>query len=225
MEYWNMNQAHWVERTHPLLVRSEVHETRNSKYFYWLPSEDCSVTCNVLHNQPTKLQYYIRHYSNCHTLYVNTVKPVLNGPFIKRNFVLNGNIFRSRDYHSIPWSNRNLASAEKCYGPFRFRLRQVLLTKIYSHIGSCSKSFQTLCYITPSSPVTAAAIKHVSSAYNPHTFQILQLQSWDSKGTKLSEGFIALIFKRLLLHWGQRQQVWPKHWYPPKYMVPHPLSS
>jgi hypothetical protein len=34
---------------------------------------------------------------------VNTVKPVrvLNGPFIKRNFVLNGNIFRSRDYHSI----------------------------------------------------------------------------------------------------------------------------
>jgi hypothetical protein len=33
---------------------------------------------------------------------INTVKPVLNGPFIKRNFVLNGNIFRSRDHHSIP---------------------------------------------------------------------------------------------------------------------------
>jgi hypothetical protein len=31
-----------------------------------------------------------------------TVKPVLNEPFIKRNLVLNGNIFRSRDYHSIP---------------------------------------------------------------------------------------------------------------------------
>jgi hypothetical protein len=31
-----------------------------------------------------------------------TVKPVFNGPFIKRDFVLNGNIFRSRDYHSIP---------------------------------------------------------------------------------------------------------------------------
>jgi hypothetical protein len=32
----------------------------------------------------------------------NTAKPVLNGPLIKGNFVLNGNIFRSRDYHSIP---------------------------------------------------------------------------------------------------------------------------
>jgi hypothetical protein len=32
----------------------------------------------------------------------NTVKPVLNGPFIKQNFVSNGNIFRSHDYHSIP---------------------------------------------------------------------------------------------------------------------------
>jgi hypothetical protein len=55
----------------------------------------------------------------------NTVKPLLNGPFIRRNFVLNGNIFRSCDYHSIPWSNGNLASAEKCSGPLRFRLRQV----------------------------------------------------------------------------------------------------
>jgi hypothetical protein len=32
----------------------------------------------------------------------STLKSVLNGLFIKRNFVLNGNIFRSRDYHSIP---------------------------------------------------------------------------------------------------------------------------
>jgi hypothetical protein len=31
----------------------------------------------------------------------DTVKPVLNGPFIKGNFVLNGNIFRSRDYHCV----------------------------------------------------------------------------------------------------------------------------
>jgi hypothetical protein len=31
----------------------------------------------------------------------DTVKPVLNGPFIKPNFVLKGNIFRSRDYYSI----------------------------------------------------------------------------------------------------------------------------
>jgi hypothetical protein len=30
-----------------------------------------------------------------------TVKPVLNRPFIKRNFVLNGNVFRPRDYRSI----------------------------------------------------------------------------------------------------------------------------
>jgi hypothetical protein len=61
-----------------------------------------------------------------------TVKPVLNGPFIKRNFVLNGNIFRSCDYHSIPWLNGNLASAEKRSGPLRFRLRQFLL---YSFAG------------------------------------------------------------------------------------------
>jgi hypothetical protein len=32
----------------------------------------------------------------------NTVKPVLNGPFIERNFVLNENIFKSHDYRSIP---------------------------------------------------------------------------------------------------------------------------
>jgi hypothetical protein len=35
--------------------------------------------------------------------------------------------FRSRDYHSIPRLNGNLASAGKCSGPLRFRLRQVLL--------------------------------------------------------------------------------------------------
>jgi hypothetical protein len=57
----------------------------------------------------------------------NTVKPVLNRPFIERNFVLNGNILRSHDYHSIPWLNGNLASAEKYSGHLRFRLRQVLL--------------------------------------------------------------------------------------------------
>jgi hypothetical protein len=61
-----------------------------------------------------------------------TVKPVLNGPFIKRNFVLSRNIFRSRDYRNIPWLNGNLASAEKCSGPLRFRLRQVLLTYLRS---------------------------------------------------------------------------------------------
>jgi hypothetical protein len=58
---------------------------------------------------------------------VYTVKRVLNGPFIKGNFVLNGNIFRSHDYHSIPWLNGNLASAETFSGPLRFLLRQVLL--------------------------------------------------------------------------------------------------
>jgi hypothetical protein len=51
-------------------------------------------------------------------------------PFIKRNFVLNGNIFRSHDYHSIPRLNGNLASAEKCSGPLRFHLRQVLLNSL-----------------------------------------------------------------------------------------------
>jgi hypothetical protein len=33
---------------------------------------------------------------------VNTVKLILNALFIKRNFALNGNIFRSREYHNIP---------------------------------------------------------------------------------------------------------------------------
>jgi hypothetical protein len=37
-----------------------------------------------------------------HVVNVYTVSPVLNGPFIKRNFALNGNIFRSRDYHITP---------------------------------------------------------------------------------------------------------------------------
>jgi hypothetical protein len=46
-----------------------------------------------------------------------TVKPVLNGPSIKRNFVLNGNIFRSRHCHSILSLNGNLTSEEKCSGP------------------------------------------------------------------------------------------------------------
>jgi hypothetical protein len=31
-----------------------------------------------------------------------TVKHVLNGPFIKRNSLLNRNIFKGRDYRSIP---------------------------------------------------------------------------------------------------------------------------
>jgi hypothetical protein len=63
------------------------------------------------------------------------VKSVLNGPFIKRNFFVNGNIFRSRDYHNIPWLNGNLASAEKCSGPLGFRLRQVLVYFINAMYG------------------------------------------------------------------------------------------
>jgi hypothetical protein len=35
----------------------------------------------------------------------NTVKPVLNEPFIKGNFGLKRNIFRFHDYHSIPCLN------------------------------------------------------------------------------------------------------------------------
>jgi hypothetical protein len=75
------------------------------------------------------LKHILNIYIYIYTIYtyIHTVKPVFNGPFIKRNFVLKGNIFRSRDYHSIPWLNGNLASAEKCSGPLRFRLRQVLL--------------------------------------------------------------------------------------------------
>jgi hypothetical protein len=59
---------------------------------------------------------------------------VLNRPFIKRNFVLNGNIFRSLDYNNI---TGNLASAEKYSGPLRFRLRQVLL---YLHLQLVCKA-------------------------------------------------------------------------------------
>jgi hypothetical protein len=79
-----------------------------------------------------------------------TVKPVLKWPFIKRNFVLNGNIFRSRDYHSIPWLNGNLASAEKCSGPLRFHLRQVLLYHV-----SRQRMTQTF-WLIPSSPYMKA---------------------------------------------------------------------
>jgi hypothetical protein len=53
----------------------------------------------------------------------NTVKPILNVLFIKRNSVLNGNICRPRDYHSISWLNGNLASAEKCSGLLGFRFK------------------------------------------------------------------------------------------------------
>jgi hypothetical protein len=84
-------------------------------------------------------------------LFLYTVKPVLSGPFIKRFFFLNWHILRSHDYDSIPWINGNLASAEKCSGPLRFRLRQVLLyryniTEIVSsrkiEVCSCVFSWQ-----------------------------------------------------------------------------------
>jgi hypothetical protein len=65
----------------------------------------------ILNNFSLRLFPYLPY-----SLQINTVKPVLNG-----------NIFRSRDYHSIPWLNGNLASAEKCSGLLRFRLRKVLL--------------------------------------------------------------------------------------------------
>jgi hypothetical protein len=72
----------------------------------------------------------VLHIPHSVSSFYNTVKPALNGPFIKRKSVLNGNIFRSLDwlnYYSIPWLNGNLASAEKFSGPLRFRLIQVLL--------------------------------------------------------------------------------------------------
>jgi hypothetical protein len=47
-----------------------------------------------------------------------TVKPVLNRPFIKRNFVLNG----------------NMASAEKCSGPLRFHLRLDVCLAVYLNL-------------------------------------------------------------------------------------------
>jgi hypothetical protein len=46
----------------------------------------------------TLLSVLERANPNSRTIYVNTVNPALNGPFIKRKFVLNGNIFRSCDF-------------------------------------------------------------------------------------------------------------------------------
>jgi hypothetical protein len=81
----------------------------------------------------------------------STIKPVLNGPFIKWNFVLNGNIFRSRDYHSIPWLNGNLASAEKCSVPLRFRLRQFffcIFSSIFLFLKNKRRLIRSLCCLS-----------------------------------------------------------------------------
>jgi hypothetical protein len=43
------------------------------------------------------------------------------------------------NYYSIPRLNGNLASAEKCSGLLRFRLRQVLLYKAENRVKSFSK--------------------------------------------------------------------------------------
>jgi hypothetical protein len=58
---------------------------------------------------------------------ISTVKPVLNGPFSKRNFALNGHIFRSRDYNSIPWLNGNVASAEEMFWTLEILFKTGLL--------------------------------------------------------------------------------------------------
>ena len=42
-------------------------------------------------------------------------------------------IFNFYGVCSVPWWNRNLALAEKCSGPLRFRLRQVLLYLLVYH--------------------------------------------------------------------------------------------
>jgi hypothetical protein len=91
---------------------------------FWSPLQNTPQTLWNVSKSPVVWPYIFMKYRWQNT---DTVKPVLNGPFIKWNFVLNGNIFRSHDSHSIPWLNGNLASAEKCSGPLRFRLRQVLL--------------------------------------------------------------------------------------------------
>jgi hypothetical protein len=84
--------------------------------------------------------------ANCKISMSEIIQSVLNGPFIKRNFVLIGNIYRSRDYHSIPWLNVSLASAEKCSGPLRFRLRQVSLYLLL-HANSLQKPITELAQL------------------------------------------------------------------------------
>jgi len=49
---------------------------------------------------------------------------------------------------SVPWLNGNLALAEKCSGPLRFRLRQVLLYKgAYCCSLNCEPVWASICVL------------------------------------------------------------------------------
>jgi hypothetical protein len=136
------------------------------------------------------------------------VKPVLNGPCIKRNFVLNGNIFRSRDYHSIPWLNGNLALSEKCSGPLRVRLRQVLL------------------YLLRQSQLTYELRREMwlrlkltsSQAVSETTFEVTSFSDWRHRTSRiligrnvqiLSSFNLIYLFSRLIsLFWKNKKGLW-----------------
>jgi hypothetical protein len=75
-----------------------------------------------------------------HSLAAGTEKPVFNGPFIKRNFVLNWNIFKSRHYHIIPWLNGNLVSEEKILWTLDFPFKRGFTVVIIQPVSSSDDS-------------------------------------------------------------------------------------
>jgi hypothetical protein len=94
----------------PVAAQTRVSEPLASNgLFVLLNYSGFQPSCHIMY-----ISFYNIYYFVCIIL-VDTVRPVLDGPYIKRSFVLNGNIFRSRDYHSITSLNGNLASAEKMF--------------------------------------------------------------------------------------------------------------
>jgi hypothetical protein len=79
---------------HTLTAGTHVTNIPPTKYTYLMKK--------ITHDKKEECQHNNTLLCIIFNKYVYTAKPVLNGPFIKRNIVLNGNIFRSRDRHSIP---------------------------------------------------------------------------------------------------------------------------
>jgi hypothetical protein len=123
----NILVCNWelIQAAQPVWARS-VKPWEWTSSLFWPPAT--TIHSYLWHTVRKQVTAYRGPYALlCSWFYDHTVKPVLKGPYIKRNFILNGNIFKTLDYHSITCLKGNLASAEKISGPLRFRLRQVLL--------------------------------------------------------------------------------------------------